>query len=358
VRSDVLLLLGSGFSRAAGYPSVEDLTHRVLSRTGPTPSIEDLRTAAWALLEGFAKRYLSRSANYEDLAYLLRQIEDLDTSEVENPAAEAILNQLAERLRAAPTDVARDAKSLHSLVRKDVQDWLWPPESRGTAEYPHLVADLVAPRLAALVTTNHDLLLEQNIPRFWEWFSDGFRAEGGEGPGVWADTFSPDRVPFVKLHGSVDWWIARLQRGAGVQQATVVTLHGCAMDESRLLRTGIHVDGEALIVGTFNKAMDYHRGVWADLYWWFEALLRRSRRVVVVGYGFGDQALNSALIRWMAKDDERQLFVGDLDPVAMLQRARAAARRQLAFWKERVTLHAGSASAPSMAAALSEFLST
>ena len=122
---------------------------------------------------------------------------------------------------------------------------------------------------------------------------------------------------------------------------------------------GIDLGDEAIVMGTFNKALDYHSGMFLDLYWRAESTLRSSVRLVVIGYGFSDQALNASLIGWMLRCPSARMYICDADPTTMLARSRPAANNSLCYWLERgrVVLDARSAETVPESEVLHEFLS-
>ena len=349
-----MLLTGSGYSIPAGDPSVERLTQTVFGRNWSAvgqPSEASVLEAVFKAVRRFTSDFVSRwlggrEVNYEDVAYVLRQIQDLDEGELENPLAAAYLFDLAKQLARSPPTVARAARSLSGLLIADVSDWLWPPEDEGEAQYPQLLLDALSDRLAGVVSLNHDLLLERNVSGFYDRFADGFAEPSPGGIAWWADHFRIGSTPFVKLHGSVDW--RRAIATDGSRPNSVVTSRTRLYPSSHLLRSQqqLALDLPTILCGTFNKTLDYHRGIFMDLHWRFMSLLRDCSLVVAVGYGFADKAVNSALIRWMMASDGRRLFVRDIHPEALMERARHAVSRSFQAWKkdDRVVLDAGCAS--------------
>jgi len=54
-----------------------------------------------------------------------------------------------------------------------------------------------------------------------------------------------------------------------------------------------------MLVGGFNKILNYTGGVFADLFCAFRSALYRTTELVISGYGFGDKGVNRAIIEWL-----------------------------------------------------------
>ena len=121
------------------------------------------------------------------------------------------------------------------------------------------------------------------------------------------------RVRLIKLHGSVDWWRAR----RGTSEVDVyVRLTGddpTGIDSSPVAARGSHwVVPDAspeILVGTYNKILDYTRPFHLDSLVVFRRALMATRTVVVSGYSFRDKGVNTLLIDWCNKRSKRRRLV-------------------------------------------------
>jgi hypothetical protein len=131
------------------------------------------------------------------------------------------------------------------------------------------------------------------------------------------------------MHGSVDWWdLGRARRNPRLVKADVYP--GRVVDHKGRLWDG--VSRPVILVGTFNKMLDYLRpGNLTRL-----AVVRRalmgSRALVVAGYSFRDKGVNSLLVNW-AHSGRRMIVVspylaGEVAPA----NARPAIRRMWPKW--------------------------
>jgi hypothetical protein len=60
---------------------------------------------------------------------------------------------------------------------------------------------------------------------------------------------------------------------------------------------------------TFDKILAYETWIFPDQHLRFHEALRKTERVVLIGYGFGDKAINTRLIAWLARASEHTLIV-------------------------------------------------
>jgi hypothetical protein len=141
--------------------------------------------------EYFASQDKDRERNYEDVAFVARQIEDGLSAEYENPA----LMPLIERLKAdRPDSLERIAGDAANYVDDIVRSLL----GHATGPLDHLAAIVDAVRDddvadLTIATLNHDNVMERAFELFGVDVSDGFGDVFGT-LRVWNDTFSvPNR---------------------------------------------------------------------------------------------------------------------------------------------------------------------
>jgi hypothetical protein len=157
-----------------------------------------------------------------------------------------------------------------------------------------------------IVTLNHDTLVERLLNANDVEFTDGFGPSDGDVR--WYDDQHYDRTMpstrLFKLHGSVSWYrfiVNGLPRTAVVRRDAV----GDVVDgKGTTLRPWVR-DASFLTGG--NKAIRYQHGIYLDLLFRFQELLRGCDVILMCGYGWGDAAINLRLETWM--DDPRKRII-------------------------------------------------
>jgi len=342
----LVLLVGSGSSIGAGLPGIDKLTQEVLktahvSKSGGMfrfslePSadrvplvpmddgrIEEIREFLAALkrtAEGyFAPRWPGRKANYEDLSYIARQIEDAIGYEYENAALVPLIQQSTRTYERSARDLENLAQSaadfIHEYVSWRLQEVA--PDLGRLRPILDALADASLER-CDVFTLNHDTLLERALTERGIAYADGFEEQFGT-LRLWTDTYTtaPSRRLF-KLHGSVDWFRYALEldgwQGQVVARTDGDPWHPFGPNKEDL---GTPAGGKAeMLVGTFNKILGYPAGTYADQHARLHESLRGADAVLVVGYGFGDKAINSRVVAWMEKPRQRRRMLL-IDPAA------------------------------------------
>lgn len=355
------MLLGSGLSVPAGMPTVGAITARVLSgenvlRNGSDYRIDDERLQDHEVFtEGvrevvafvgdlkqlcddyFRSQEKDRTTNYEDIAYVARQIEDGLLSEYENPA----LLPLNERFSVDAGRTADDLARLAGTSADYIEDVVRALLGRQLGPVDHLAAvvDALADPTVhdlTLATLNHDLVLEHALPDAGTRYSDGFEDDFGT-LRVWNDTFGVPNRKLLKLHGSIDWWRYNLTRDGWNGQFTARATDG---DPFHARGPG----GELLeypaggrpqiLTGTFNKILSYPSGIYADQHFRFHEALAAADVLVVIGYGFRDKAINARIVAWAERPGKRRMVVLHADPARLGAGARGAIRGKWNRWQQ------------------------
>ena len=239
---NVCFLLGSGISRPASLPSVDEITRKVLSPKDffhwsddvyrsvrqPTmlPECENREMEGveqllrW--LKGHAElRYASqpgRQVNYEDLAYLAAQIRDDHYDNFENPALGPLICAAVNSLpgMCSAGKLGGVAEQAVNFIADVVAGMLavQPTTLEHFQVFRQAVADdRFSHSQINLFTLNHDCLLERFLRSEGIEVVDGFDNVNGLGIRRWNpavfDCESSDRskstVRLFKLHGSTNW---------------------------------------------------------------------------------------------------------------------------------------------------------
>lgn len=89
------------------------------------------------------------------------------------------------------------------------------------------------------------------------------------------------------------------------------------------------------MTGTFNKILSYPAGTYADQHFRFHAALTDADKLVVIGYGFRDKAINARLVAWAERPGSRRMVVVHADPARLGTGARGAIRNKWTRWQQR-----------------------
>jgi hypothetical protein len=346
-----VFLLGSGISMDAGMPDVPTITRQVLSGEGAflsgahvflldadNPNYERLRPPVERVLKLVsdlceqAHSYYGRLPTYEEVSQLVRQISDALSGEYESAAVMPLVAELAERDYASG-DYGQLGE-LTALTSAYIADTVWHMLDKPAERLDHLQSVLdacVALGRVDLATLNHDLVLESALDAQAIHFSDGFDATS-EDVRLWTDEWlSPVRL--LKLHGSVDWWAYQIE-----QQPWRGWITGRYRGDDAIhpRRAGLldypHDLRPVILTGTFDKILAYETWIFPDQHLRFHEGLRQASRVVTIGYGFGDKAINTRLIGWLARQRENKLIVCHGAPDELRIVARGAIRAKWSDW--------------------------
>jgi hypothetical protein len=87
-----------------------------------------------------------------------------------------------------------------------------------------------------------------------------------------------------------------------------------------------------LLVGTFNKMLQYTSDIYADLHYQLHRSLRHAQQLVVCGYSFGDKGINTRIIEWIYSSSNRKITVVHPEPEKLKRAARGAISKQWDEW--------------------------
>ena len=345
------ILLGAGASMPAGFPSTDCLTTSMLSGAGiqrnsdctyqPTESDDDVRAVVKLVncavrhIHGKAKRYFEEwkesPPHYEHLYYLVKQLWDEELGEMENPAigpfAKELKAELTPLLASASGQYVPDTlEGLYREVCHYIADVVWRSLLHEPSRTNHLKAFAEACRSGRVVsfsTLCHDTHVETYFAEQGVSLADGFSVLQ-DGYRYWKDDFSAGKsIPFLKLHGSVDWFLFDVHPS----QICIPPKD----DYPQRLRSEDGASQYApngrpeLLIGTFNKLAQYSQGIYLDLYYRFRATLNQADQLAICGYSFGDKGINTVILEWFyAKPDRRRLLVIHPAPEELIRNARGA----------------------------------
>lgn len=250
---NVAFLLGAGSSIPAGYNSTDSLTNLIITSNeywiGTTNiTVPDScgdshrhqltflvrRIICW--LNDRTQEYFDRrtgqgikAVNYEDIYYLASQLSD-DATELQNPGLLPLIDQLKWEMTLWP-EFKKYCESKHrgililnphefhellSFTCTYIGDIVVDVLNRSGECHKHLelitaIHEIPDLNLKGIATLAHDTHVEtflrnQNVP-----LADGFSPKSSDCTWrIWNNYFhGNDHIPFLKLHGSVDWCVFR-----------------------------------------------------------------------------------------------------------------------------------------------------
>jgi hypothetical protein len=377
----VCFLLGSGISRPANLPSLEQIGARVLSGENIVrdtqgaygerrPSEGDtffqdqelkrlLKFLHWLHVQANIRfEGTFHQANYEDLFYEASQIHDDLLDEYENPAVRPfILDALSSLWESVPEN-ARPLNELSELAGeatnyiRDVIAVMLAKQSERT-DHLKLFLDAARDNIVSelnLFTLNHDKLLEEYFQNKIG-VTDGFKKENELGIRRWSPTLFDETVPssrittvrLFKLHGSINWYRFRPESSRHdvqdlnpwIEEYVGIRSNPSLSGVKDLLRRRHETIGRSLIlVGTFNKMIDYTDRVFLEMHYRFIRVLDETERLIVCGYGFGDKGVNKRITEWMCSSLSRKMLIIDpKGPGQLNQSARPSVALKIKEWK-------------------------
>lgn len=338
---NISYLLGSGISISAGMPATSALTQTILEgkgfkrhtsgkyirSNGPNQDWDNTTGKVLEFLgllskhtEHFYRSRLDRSINYEDLYYVSSQIADTESFEFENPIVVSFINEIAPMVdpllkRQHKNDynyweLSTEATNYISNVIE--AELLKAP---GSLTYLHPLLSIVKelPKYHFnIFTLNHDLVLDTVISELGLKNFDGFGPlENGI---AYFDPSQYDidcRIKLMKLHGAVNWYGYETGLGKLIKYNSKQPLSS---------------EQSIILVGTFNKMLQYTNWYFFELFYRFHLLLSQSQFLIICGYSFGDKGINTRILRWLDSSPDHIMALIHHSVEAMIQKARGAIR--------------------------------
>jgi len=325
-------LFGSGVSYVSEIPGIATITEKVLSGDNVgrqadsiyyigsgQPYLQQKVAECINLIkhihDDIANFYTliqeDHAVNYEDIYYVLKQINDSFNLEFENPA----INSLIEKLQANEDfsngklrDVAREAiKYIECIV------WQMISYRKFTFDQFDIIIDLFKElNLKNIVSLNHDTVLDTYLQNRNVDYYDGFNYTEYKFP-QWLgfENAPPNIINFLKLHGSIDWFevgVLKPQRGNEIfKLPNDIYIQAVHHEDEKFWGT---TDGTPkILVGTFNKMLGYLSGIFEILYDLFKGKLKESNILIVSGYGFGDKGINTQLSNWLNYESSIKMII-------------------------------------------------
>lgn len=364
----IAFLLGSGTSIPAGIPSTQTITERILSGEGVmrhsnenysfdeplygTPD-EDVPRVVVFLNRLKIKIYLyylyetGHFTNYEDLYYVASQIHDSELKEYDNPVVQPFINKVLPEIRpllVSEENEIRDEWQLLDLANEAanyVRDVVWHLLSKETNSLDHLncIKDACLDYQLSnidIFSLNHDTVIEQSLSQNDIQVIDGF-GQPQKNVRYWnPDLFDSrdSKVRLFKLHGSVNWFRFRPDSESWSDESIGIPKdrdfwHTKSPQGQRQWPVG---GRPMLLVGTFNKMLQYTSDIYAGLHYQLYRSLRHVQQLVICGYSFGDKGINTRINEWLYSSPNRKITVVHPEPEKLKRAARGAISNKWDEW--------------------------
>ena len=341
---------------AAGYPSTKELTKRVLSGSGiqkggdgsydlydykirPEKArlVDCMVRKLYAEAKTYYESHIERPANYEYLYYLTKQALDEELGEMENPAIRSFVKKLKTDMLSLLEDktdymdlLIKTCEYIVYLIHQNLESSSNPAQLEPLKVITHTCRTI---NVTSISTLCHDTHLENFLKNAGIKIADGF-SEPQENVRYWEGDFSTrDTTPFLKLHGSTDWFEFKSESGSFYDDKIGISLKdnpGRVMTKNGILRA---LCPPLLLIGTFNKITEYSSGIFRELHYNFRSKINKAGQLVVCGYSFGDKGINAEITEWLYGDRKRRLVIIDpADSDNLCTNARGAIQKHWDDW--------------------------
>ncbi len=343
--NNIAFLFGAGVSITSGLPKTEELTDKILNgenivrvsgryiyeeypekfkNIGDNEYINRFKKLFHILNNNLGNHYsfINRQINYEDYYYMIDSMHTDQNMEFENP----IVEYFSDYLFKVHTSVFEPLCDLFSPLRlidlmgeaknyiRDLVAFYLYKTPNDLTQFS-LLNDINSDRdytQAFISTLNHDTLIEQYLRTNKIPFSDGFVNEN-DNARIWNPDSYKEKINLFKLHGSIDW---SYFKSDDPYEKKICIYNSPPRD--------LDTDSPVLIMGSFNKLREYSRGAIFDLQCLFSRTLNQCNRLIISGYSFGDQGINSRIINWLYGTRDRKIIIIHKNEEELFQNARPA----------------------------------
>jgi hypothetical protein len=353
----MVFLLGSGISISAGMKTTDETTSQVLSgnnvrrhtaggyefgkpldaHMGFKDEYVPKLTVFLHVLKGEIDQYFishfGRDSNYEDLYYVVDQMDDSISGELDNPVIRPFMDSLLSKIQSILDGIS--LQEIFSETKKYIHDVVWKllNTEPSSTDYLNTLKEVCFDRELSAIdifTLNHDVVLERLLEKSRIQFTDGFGKKETDDIRYWKPKLFQSgisKVRLFKLHGSVNWFRFRPDGGGWEDELIGSVPLNCDIEYTRNSAGKMQraIEGRPrILLGTFNKMLKYISGIYLELFCQFYNSLRHSNCLVICGYGFGDKGINTQILEWVYSSIENRIVIihGDLDQ--FMKRARPA----------------------------------
>lgn len=373
----IAFLLGSGISRPACFPSMDDITKKILSGEGIIRDELGIYNFWKSINTGFPNEYVpgvvtflkrlkyeidlyyiietKRLTNYEDIYYVASQILDSEKSNYDNPVVKPFIDKIMPEIKNLMKGNELEIRKEWQLVElakestNYIQDIVWRMLNKEPEQLGHLniIKEFcIDDKFSGIdiFTLNHDTLLEQCLSQSKDIklddLNDGFNLHQDNirrwDPALFNS--QSHRIRLIKLHGSINWF-RYYPDGGGWIIGIPSKLDFCNKEESND-DFKLQINHRPIfLVGTFNKMLNYIEGIYSDLFFQFYNSLKSIDNLIIIGYGFGDKGINTKIIEWMYSNSDNKLFIIEPKLKELKSKARGAITNNWDNWITNGRLH-------------------
>ncbi len=335
------LLFGSGISRDSGAWMVDEITSSIFEKTWRYHSRESFWSTPQSQIAAnsypeqgkaeaeraqeflrIVRDYIdphlreteNRFSHYEDLFSATQQAVWDATGEITNPLFGSVMSDL----RAKTVHLYRNqhphisGNPFASLASRasDLVQWA---VYEGVGVTKPVKMDLISEVAKAtdeldIFSLNHDTLIERQLDNAGVAFADGFgKARTSQFQWSWKAEGAPP-VRLYKLHGSINWYRFRSQKGFDQYFKDLTGDPDHALDEDErplsLLETI-----PAVLTGTTVKERTYGFGLTGEIFSEFRQRLAAHKVLISCGYGWLDKGINIRVIQWLHDSRDNRLVI-------------------------------------------------
>ena len=341
----IIFLFGSGLSLPAEMSSTWDITNNVLDGDNImrhtdgnyyfgkplyhhmgkedeyVPRVLFFLKRIKVEIDLYYRNFFEKVTNYEDLFYVTSQIYDSEMFNYDNPVVQPFINKIIEEIKPllkGKKGEIRQEWELHELADESmnyIRDIVWHHLGKKPTNFSYLkflkeiYQDPKIERIS-IFSLNHDLVIEEYFKTISIPFIDGFGKPINE-VRYWDYNLykNSEKLSLAKLHGSINWF--KFSRKEYSPYEIGIPLHWDfwrTKDPDGVYQNPIH-GRPMLLVGTFNKILQYTYDIYFLLYYLFYSNLNETNTVIISGYSFGDKGINTRLSEWIYSNKERKIIV-------------------------------------------------
>lgn len=344
---DISLLLGAGFSANKGYPTASKLNTLLLECTGDEfsfssagnlvtrtdgkkPTTHNTYTIAFDLLKELFQHFNSKKGYFDYEEFYDYLVTDLKTDDEAEKIADKYIGFYNDNLSQVYHPLKVILNLLISYYVKDSDNKRYYDNEpypmgvfqEGYSGIMQVLSRYSEKNILNIHTLNHDLLFESfSNSTIFKSISDGFDELGSPYYGelqkdnnVFKCRLSrytgkyQGNVRLYKLHGSFDYVLFHKSDGSlGIPDNYLKSRYGIGFTN---LFKEIKINGKLIyqedwtnyhsdfLTGTTSKILRYKEPILFDkIFKLFKQNLRKSKKVIIVGYGGRDEEINSILLK-------------------------------------------------------------
>jgi len=351
-------LMGSGLSCAAGLPSVDKITEEIFNMENVFKSSDNhyYKSKSKPSEECFPEYYKHNKAiekilkiancevgkyygnnyktNYEELYYLVKQIDD--KFEYDNPAILAFIEKVNIKIKSLLDSNVTFNESIRNSV-KYIEDAVWHILAE---KYENLtVLDFLLKEVPKgninIFSLNHDYLIEQILQEYKIDYVNGFKPYNKDIK-IWDRNLfdQKSKIKLYKLHGSISWVRYTINNFKGYFYADIGLndIYHLKDNKGNYLWPA---EGPRFLIGSVNKILEYSRELFSELFYRFHFILKNTNLLIIIGYGFKDKGINSKIIEYMYHDFKNKIIIVDIKgKEKLLKNARLAIQINVPKWEK------------------------